>query len=124
MLPLPSAGRVPRLRPVGGGFWGPRRADHDHFDVVPHLPVQTQIVAKADHPAIDPVPDKTLFLQVLEQVAVFAFLPADQGRSTRNLVPPGKAARGIEDLFPRLGRDGRRHCGQYPRPTRAYNTRR
>ena len=76
---------------AGADFGAGDEPVDDHLDVVPHLPIQAQIVAEADHAAVYPGADKTLFLQILEQVAVFAFLSANQGASTRNFVPPGRA---------------------------------
>ena len=58
---------------------GHQPIDH-HFDVVPHLAVQPQIVAQPDHAAIDPGAGEALLQQVGEQVAVFALLAADQRR--------------------------------------------
>ena len=60
------------------------RAGHqavdDDLDVVPHLPVQPQVVGQPDDAAIDPGTDKPLFQQVLEEVAILAFLTANQRR--------------------------------------------
>ncbi len=60
------------------------RAGHqpvdDDFDVVPHLPVEPQIVAQPHDPAIDPGADEALLQQVVEQVAILALLAADQRR--------------------------------------------
>ena len=47
---------------------------------MPHLPVQPQIIAQPDDPAIDAGANEALLQQIVEQVAVFALLAADQRR--------------------------------------------
>ncbi len=95
----------------------------DHFDIVPHLPVEPQIVGQLHHAAIDASPDETLLQQVLEQVAIFPLLARISGASTRNGVPGGNSAiRSI--ICSRVWAViGRAHLGQCPKPTRANSTR-
>ena len=87
-----------------------RRFNHqpidDHLDVVPHLPIQLQVVGQRYHRAVDASADEPLFQQIREQIAVLAFLAADQrgehaqACTLRQLQDPG------ENLLPGLSGDG------------------
>jgi len=92
------------------GQSGPdRRLDdqpvHDHFDIVPHLAIQLQVVGQGDHVAIDACPDKALFQQVHEQIAILAFLAADQRGEYRQSGPFGQLQDSGDNLFAGLRRD-------------------
>ena len=103
---------------------GHQPVDH-HLDVVPHLAVQPQVVAQADHAAVDPGAGESLLQQVGEQVAVFALLAADQRGQHREIACPAGRARIRSMICSRVWAViGRPHCGQCPLPTRAYSTRR
>ena len=66
-----------QARPQGGAG---HQAVDDHFDVVPHLAVEPQIVGQGHDVAVDARPHEALLEQILEQIAVFTFLPADERR--------------------------------------------
>ncbi len=71
---------------------GHQAVDHD-LDVVPHLPVQPQVVGQPDDAAIDPGTHEPLLQQVLEEVAILAFLTADQRREQQESRAIGQQAR-------------------------------
>ena len=54
------------------------QAIDDHFDVVAHLAVQLQRVAQPHHAAVHASAGESLLAEVLEQVAVLAFLLSNQ----------------------------------------------
>ena len=87
-----------------------RRLDHqpvhDHFDVVPHLAVQLQVVGQRHHVAVDASPDEALLQQVLEQVAILAFLAADQRGEHGQPGSFGQMQDPGDDLLAGLSRDG------------------
>ena len=82
-------GHFHRLGESAADLRAGHQAVDDDFDVVPHLAVQPQVVGQADDAAIDAGTDKPLFQQVLEEVAIFAFLTAH-----RTARAPGTACRG------------------------------
>ena len=55
-----------------------RQAIHHDLDVVPHLPVELQVVGQRNHAAIDAGTDKPLLEQVGEKIAVLALLTANE----------------------------------------------
>ena len=85
------------------------RAGHqavdDNLDIVPHLPIQPQVVGQADDAAIDAGTDEPLFQQILEEVAIFAFLAADERSEHQEPRARREHPDAIDDLVPRLGRD-------------------
>ena len=83
---------------------GHQPIDH-HFDVVPHLAVQPQVVAEADHAAIDPGADESLLQQVGEQVAVLALLAADQRGQHQKPRAGRQGQNPLDDLLAGLGGD-------------------
>ena len=85
------------------------RSDHQpvdhHLDVVPHLAVQPQVVAEADHAAIDPGAGEPLLQQVGEQVAVLALLAANQRRQHEKSRARRQGHDAVDDLLAGLGGD-------------------
>ena len=72
---------------------------------MPHLAVETQIVTQPYHRAVDARPNKSLLQQILEQVAVFALLPADQRSENRILRIFRQQLDPLQNLLAGLGRD-------------------
>ena len=89
-LPSPSlrpssTASASRVRIVGAGD---EAVDH-HFDVVPHLAVERQVVGELHDAAVDAGADEALLQQVLEQVLELALLPADdRARAPRTSSSP------------------------------------
>ncbi len=81
------------------------QAVHHDLDVVPHLAVQLQIVRQGHHVAVHAGADEALFQQVAEQVPVFAFLAANQGRQDDQFRPFRQLQNPGDDLLAALRRD-------------------
>ncbi len=114
-----TQGRIDGFGQSPADAWGSLQAIDHHLDVVPHLAVERQVVGKLHDSAIDAGPHETLLEQVLEQVAVFALLAANDRREHGEL-RAGSSARIRAMICSRLWAViGRRHFGQCPRPTRA-----
>ena len=115
-LPSPSlrpssTASARRVRIVGAGD---EAVDH-HFDVVPHLAVERQVVGELHDAAVDPGADEALLQQVLEQVAELALLPADDRREDRELRLGRQRFDAADDLLAALGGDRpRRTAGSGP----------
>ena len=108
-------GQLDRLGQTRSGLLAGGEPIDDHFDVVPHLAVQAQVVTQTDHCAVDPGAHEALFQQVLEQVAIFALLTADQGGQDGKLRAARQSVDPLENLLSGLGRDGPIALGTMPR---------
>ena len=124
-LPLPIASAdIDRFGKSAANRWRRLQPVDHHLDVVPHLPIERQLVGERDDAAIDAGAHEALLPQVFEQVVVLALLTANHGREHGELRPGRERHDAADDLLARLGRDRPPHCGQCPWPTRAYSTRR
>ena len=73
---------------------------------MPHLAVKLQVVGELNDFAVDAGADEALLEQVFEQIAVFAFLAADQReQGRRNGVRPAVSRMRLDDLLAALGGD-------------------
>ncbi len=99
----PPTDRWPRLEPI----------DHD-FDVVPHLPIERQVVRERDNAAIHTGPHEALLPQILEQILVLALLAANDGRKHGELRTGGQHQNTGDDLLARLGGDRPAALGAMP----------
>lgn len=78
--------------------------DHD-FDVMPHLSVEPDIVGKGDDPSVNPGTNITLFQKRGEQIAMFAFLAADDRGENREPRLLRKRFNAVDNLLTGLGRN-------------------
>ena len=101
-----SASRAARLA-------GHQPIDH-HFDVVPHLAVELQVVGQLHDRAVDAGPDEALLEQVDEQVAILALLRPNERRQHDEPRALGQLVDALDDLLARLGRDRPRALGAVP----------
>ena len=83
-----------------------RQAVNYHFDGVPHVAVQLQVLIQRDHASIDPRPQVALLEQVGEEVAVLPFLPLHQRGEHQVPRPRRVLQQHRQDLLGGLRRDG------------------
>ncbi len=100
-----AEGQLHGFRQSSADLRSGHQAIDDHVDVVAHLPVQSQVVAEMNDLAIDPGTDEALLQQVLEEVAVLAFLPPNQGREDQQAASGRQGGDLGDDLLPALGGD-------------------
>ena len=78
--------------------------DH-HLDVVPHLPIELQVVGEMDDLAVHSGPHEALLDQVDEQIAVPALLRTNHRGQNRKLRAGGQTIDPLDDLLARLSGD-------------------
>ena len=72
---------------------------------MPHLAIESEVFGQRDDFAVDASPDKSLFQQVVEQVAVLAFLLLNQRGQDAEAGSRRESANRLDDLLGRLGLD-------------------
>jgi hypothetical protein len=77
----------------------------DDFDGVAHLAVEFEVVGELNQRAINSGAKKTLLEEVLEEVAVFAFLPLNERGENEITRAVGEQGDSINDLIEGLGLD-------------------
>ena len=112
-LPFPtaSAESTASAKPAADRRSSFEAVDH-HFDVVPHLAIEREIVAERNNAAIHAGADEPLLAQVFEQVFVFALLAANDGGEHGILGAGRERHDARNDLLARL-------CGNRPPALRA-----
>ena len=104
-------GEVNRLAQPSADRWAVHQAIDHHFNIVPHLPIEREIVGQLHDLAIDPRADETLFQQILEQIAKLTFLATYHRGEHHEGYLGGQRLNPGDNLLARLRRDRPRTLG-------------
>ena len=102
----PSSAPARPLRPAARASRPATSRSIDHFDVVPHLAIELQVVRSSGTIAPSTrARAKPCFSRSSNRSRYSPFWPRISGASTRNRVPFGELMDPLDDLLARLGRD-------------------